>query len=326
MAGVALITGVTGQDGSWLAELLLERGYEVHGFVRRASVPTTARIQHLVDAERITLHLGEITDQGSIEAVLGRCSPTEVYHLAAQSDVALSFELPVYTADVVALGTSRLLEAVRRCAPEARVYNACSSEIFGNATGPQDERTPARPRNPYAAAKAHAHQLCRIHREAYGTFVASGILFNHESERRGERFVTRKITRAVGRIVAGLQDVVELGNLDARRDWGHAEDYVDAMWRMLQQPEPADFVIATGRSHSVRTFAERAFGIAGLHWADHVHTAEHLRRPIDVDDLHGDASLAHRQLGWAPRTSFDELIRRMVEHDIALAESERASL
>lgn len=326
MSGVALITGVTGQDGSWLAELLVERGYQVHGLVRRASVPTTARIEHLVQAGRIELHLGEITDQASIEAILARCGPTEVYHLAAQSDVALSFELPVYTADVVALGTARLLEAVRKEAPAARVYNACSSEIFGNASGPQDEATPLRPRNPYAAAKAHGHELCRIHREAYGTFVASGILFNHESERRGERFVTRKITRAVGRIRAGLQDTLELGNLEARRDWGHAQDYVEAMWQMLQQDVPGDYVIATGVSHSVRDFCVQAFELAGLHWSDHVRTASHLLRPTDVDDLIGDASRAHRELGWAPRTTFDALIRRMVEHDIALAECERASL
>ena len=322
----AFITGITGQDGSWLCDLLVAKGYEVTGLVRRTSTPSTSRIRGHVEAGTVALCYGDMADSESLNTALKQVRPDEVYHLAAQSHVGLSFELPVHTADVVALGTARLLEAVRRHAPEARLYNACSSEIFGNATGLQDERTPLAPRNPYAAAKVHGHLLCHVHREAYAMHVCSGILFNHESERRGERFVTRKITRAVGRIVAGTQRTLMLGNLDARRDWGHAEDYVEAMWRMLQRDTPADYVIATGTAHSVRDFAELAFEHAGLTWSDHVEVASHLKRPADVDSLCGDASKATRELGWRPTTDFATLVRRMVEHDIALAERERDSL
>jgi len=316
----ALITGITGQDGSWLADLLLERGYEVHGTVRRASTDNTERIAHCLD--RVHLHWADMTDADSLTRVVMEVQPDEVYNLAAQSHVAVSFDLPVYTADVVALGTVRLLDAVRIHCPGARFYQASTSEIFGNAGAPQNEQTPLHPRNPYAAAKAYAFHITRNYRDAWGMHISNGILFNHESERRGENFVTRKITRAVGRIAVGTQTELHLGNLDARRDWGHAEDYVEAMWRMLQQPRGADLVIATGTSHSVRDFCEQAFDVAGLQWEDHVRIDPRFIRPADVDDLVGDASLARTELGWSPSIDFSGLVRRMVEHDIALARAE----
>ncbi|MCB9676785.1 MAG: GDP-mannose 4,6-dehydratase [Alphaproteobacteria bacterium] len=313
----ALVTGITGQDGSWLADLLVERGYEVHGIVRRASVDNRHRIAHLEG--RVHLHWGDLTDADSLVRAVRAAKPDEVYNLAAQSHVAVSFELPVHTADVVALGAARLLEAVRTLCPEARFYQASTSEMFGAAEGPISEDTPFHPRNPYGAAKVYAFHLCRMYREAYGMHVSNGILFNHESERRGEAFVTRKITRAVGRIVAGTQSRLALGNLDARRDWGHAADYVDAMWRMLQRPEGGDYVVATGVSHAVRDFCERAFAAAGLDWREHVDIDPRFQRPMDIPDLVGDASLARETLGWAPTIDFDTLVGRMVAHDIELA-------
>jgi GDPmannose 4,6-dehydratase len=317
---VALITGITGQDGSYLADALVEKGYDVHGIVRRASTDNTSRIAHLHG--RIALHHADMTDGDSLSRVVQLCRPDEIYNLAAQSHVAVSFEMPVYTADVVALGTARLLLAMREHAPRARFYQASTSEIFGRAPAPQNEDTPLHPRNPYAAAKAYAYHLTRNFREAYGLHISNGILFNHESERRGEQFVTRKITRAVGRIAAGLQDRLALGNLDARRDWGHAEDYVDAMWRMLQQDAPADYVIATGVAHSVREFCEVAFAHVGLDWSRYVTIDERFLRPADVDELIGDASRARAALGWAPHHDFHSLVARMVDHDLALARSE----
>ncbi|MEZ4319790.1 MAG: GDP-mannose 4,6-dehydratase [Myxococcota bacterium] len=316
----ALITGITGQDGSWLADLLVAKGYDVHGVVRRSSCDNTHRIAHL-DGQ-ITLHHAEMTDDTSLLRVVRDTEPDEVYNLAAQSHVGVSFEVPVYTADVVALGTARLLEAVRVARPEARFYQASSSEMFGSSPGPQSESTPFHPRNPYAVAKVFAFHLTRNHREAWGLHTSNGILFNHESERRGDRFVTRKITRAVGRIAAGTQRELVLGNLEARRDWGHAADYVDAMWRMLQQPEGGDYVVATGVSHSVRDFCERAFAVAGLDWRDHVRTDPSFLRPADIDDLVGDASRARETLGWEPSVDFDGLVHRMVTHDLELARRE----
>ncbi len=317
---VALITGITGQDGSYLAEALVGRGYSVHGIVRRASTDNTGRIAHL-DGQ-IALHHADMTDGDSLSRVVQLCQPDEIYNLAAQSHVAVSFEMPVYTADVVALGAARLLHAMREHCPDARFYQASTSEIFGRAPAPQNEDTPLHPRNPYAAAKAYAYHLTRNFRESYGLHISNGILFNHESERRGEQFVTRKITRAVGRIAAGLQKTLALGNLEARRDWGHAEDYVDAMWRMVQLDEPGDYVVATGVSHSVRDFCEAAFARAGLNWEDHVTVDERFLRPADIAELIGDPTRAREALGWSARHDFSALVARMVDHDIELARSE----
>jgi GDPmannose 4,6-dehydratase len=318
----ALITGVTGQDGSYLAELLVAKGYAVHGTRRRSSTPHTARIDHLLASGDLQLHEADLTDASSLRAVVAAVRPDEVYNLAAQSNVGTSWALPVHTADVVALGTTRLLEAVRLEVPDARFYQASTCEIFGLAPAPQDESTALHPRNPYAVAKAYAFHAVVNHREAYGLHAANGILFNHESERRGEDFVTRKITRAVGRIVAGSQQELSLGTLDARRDWGHAADYVDAMWRMLQLDTPTDLVVATGVSHSVADFVQRAFAVAGLDWQEHVRIDPALVRPIDVPELRGDARLAAERIGWRPTIDFDALVERMVTHDIALAASE----
>jgi GDPmannose 4,6-dehydratase len=327
----ALITGITGQDGSYLTRLLLEKGYAVHGIIRRASTFNTDRIDELYrdphePGVRLFLHYGDLADGASLRRVLERVQPDEVYNLAAQSHVKVSFEQPEYTADAVAMGTLRLLEAVRQyveaSGAQVRVYQAGSSEMFGAAAPPQNESTPFYPRSPYAASKVAAHWFAVNYREAYGLYIANGILFNHESPQRGETFVTRKITRAVGRIKHGLQEKVYLGNLEARRDWGFAGDYVEAMWRMLQQPAPDDYVIATGESHSVREFAEAAFACAGLDWARHVELDPRYLRPTEVDALCGDASKARRVLGWAPRVTFQELVRMMVEHDLELARRE----
>jgi GDPmannose 4,6-dehydratase len=328
----ALITGITGQDGSYLAELLLGKGYEVHGIIRRASLFNTDRIDHLYqdphdpDA-RLFLHYGDLTDGAVLRRVIERSDPGEIYHLGAQSHVAVSFEEPLYTADVVTLGTLRLLEAMRdfsgRNGAPIRLYQAGSSEMFGSAPAPQNEQTPFRPRSPYAVAKVAAHWLAANYREAYGLFICNGILFNHESPRRGETFVTRKVTRAAARIKMGLQDELFLGNLDAVRDWGFAGDFVEAMWLMLQQDEPGDYVVATGRSHSVRELLEHAFGLLGLDWSDHVRLDPKYLRPTEVDRLQGDATLARERLGWEPRVSFEELVGMMVEHDLALARQER---
>ena len=323
MSNVALITGITGQDGSYLTELLLSKGYVVHGLLRRSSTDNRSRISHLLSDPRLHLHIGDLTDSDSLRSVIQTAQPTEIYNLASQSHVGVSFTLPIYTSDVVGLGFGRLLEAARCCAPSARIYQASTSEIFGQATAPQSESTPLNPCNPYAAAKVYALHMARIYRESHGVFVANGILFNHESERRGENFVTRKITRAVGRIAAGTQKELLLGRVDARRDWGHAADYVRAMWLILQHETPEDFVIATGQSHSVEEFAERAFAAADLDWRDYTRTDPALLRPTDIPDLVGDARRAHHTLHWRPEISFDRLIQRMVEHDIKLALRER---
>lgn len=321
----ALITGITGQDGSYLAELLLSKGYHVHGLVRRASTFNRGRIDHLaLDAdlaERFTLHYGDMADGSSLRRVVELVKPDEVYNLAAQSHVRVSFDQPEYTADIVATGTLRLLEAVRehidRTGRAVRVYQAGSSEMFGAAAPPQSEATLFHPRSPYAVSKVAAHWHAVNHREAYGMFVANGILFNHESPRRGESFVTRKISLAVARIAAGKQSSLALGNLDARRDWGFAGDYVDAMWRMLQHHTADDYVVATGESHSVREFVEAAFGHAGLEWERYVRLDPRYLRPSEVDHLLGDPSKARRDLGWTPTVTFQELVRRMVDADRA---------
>lgn len=320
----ALITGITGQDGSYLAELLLSKGYEVHGVIRRASTFNTDRIDHLYEdlhevGVRLLLHHGDLTDGSALRRIVEQIRPDEIYHLAAQSHVRVSFEEPEYTADVVGLGTLRLLECLRDYVQHTklpvRFYQAGSSEMFGAAAAPQNELTPFHPRSPYAVSKVAAHWYATNYREAYGLFVSNGILFNHESPRRGETFVTRKISRAVGRIRYGLQEKLYLGNLDAKRDWGFAGDYVEAMWLMLQQPEPDDFVIATGEAHSVQEFVERAFEYAGLNWRKHVEEDPRYFRPTEVDHLEGDASKARRILGWVPRVDFDSLIRMMVDSD-----------
>jgi GDPmannose 4,6-dehydratase len=328
----ALITGITGQDGSYLAEFLLKKEYEVHGVIRRASTFNTDRIDHLYrdphDPEaRLRLHYGDLTDSSGLRVLLERVQPDEVYNLGAQSHVRVSFDQPEYTADVVGLGTLRLLEALRdyqgRTGRRVRFYQAGSSEMFGNAPAPQHEDTPFAPRSPYGVAKAYAHWQTVNYREAYGLFAANGILFNHESERRHETFVSRKITRAATRIALGLQSHLYLGNLDARRDWGYAPDYVEAMWSMLQQPQPGDFVVATGTSRSVREFLDAVFARLGLGWQQHVSVDPRYFRPAEVDHLEGDASKARSVLAWQPRTLFDEMVRRMVEHDMELARAER---
>jgi GDPmannose 4,6-dehydratase len=331
----ALITGITGQDGSFLAEFLIQRGYEVHGIVRRSSTFSTERLEHLyedphVSSPRLRLHYGDVTDGTGLRHVIDVIQPQEIYNLAAQSHVRVSFDQAEYTADVVATGTLRLLEAVRdhkrSTNSNVRVYQAGSSEMFGSAPPPQNESTVFQPRSPYAVSKVAAHLFAINYRDAYGLFVANGILFNHESPRRGQTFVTRKITRALARIHYGLQAKLYLGNLDARRDWGYAGDYVEAMWLMLQQPEPDDFVIATGESHSVREFLDVAASRIGLDWARHVEFDERYQRPTEVDALCGDASKARARLGWQPRVGFPELVERMMEHDLDLARQERTLL
>jgi GDPmannose 4,6-dehydratase len=318
----ALITGITGQDGSYLAELLLAKGYEVHGIIRRASTFNTERIDHLyqdphINGVRLFLHYGDISDSTSLIKLLYRIQPDEIYHLGAQSHVRVSFDIPEYTGDVTGLGTVRLLEAIRETGLEAKFYQASSSEMFGKVTEiPQRETTPFYPRSPYGAAKVYAYWMTVNYREAYGLFACNGILFNHESPRRGETFVTRKITRAVAQIKAGMQDKLYLGNLEAKRDWGYAKEYVESMWLMLQQDSPDDYVIATGETHSVREFLEEAFSCVGLDWRNHVEIDPKYYRPSEVDLLVGDAGKAKRKLGWEPKVSFKELITMMVESDL----------
>ena len=328
----ALIIGITGQDGSYLAELLIGKGYDVHGVVRRASTFNTGRIDHLYrdphdPAAQLRLHYGDLSDGTGLRRILARVRPTEVYNLGAQSHVRVSFDQPEYTADVVATGTLRLLEAVHdhmhTTGDSVRFYQAGSSEMFGSAAPPQSESTPFHPRSPYAASKVAAHWYAVNYRESYGMFVANGILFNHESPRRGETFVTRKITRAGARIKLGLQDKLYLGNLEAKRDWGYARDYVEAMWLMLQQERADDFVVATGESHSVQEFLELVFAQLELDWKKHVEIDQRYFRPAEVDHLLGDASKARAALGWAPRVSFGELVKIMVDHDLARAERDR---
>jgi len=319
----ALITGITGQDGSYLAELLLEQGYEVFGLVRRSSSANLARIQHILP--RLHLVQGDLLDQSSLMRALSESRPQELYNLAAQSFVPTSFDEPVHTAEITGIGVTRLLEALRHVAPEARFYQASTSEMFGHAAEtPQRETTPFHPRSPYGVAKVYAHWITVNFRESYGLFATSGILFNHESPRRGTEFVTRKITRAAARIALGLERELVLGNLEARRDWGFAGDYVRAMWAMLQQDQPDDYVIATGVMHSVREVCELAFEEAGLHWQEHVRVDAAFQRPAEVHLLCGDASKARAKLGWQPRMDFETLIRTMVQADLANERGTRA--
>ena len=326
----ALITGITGQDGSYLAEQLLEKGYEVHGIVRRSSSFNTDRIDHLYrdpheSGVKLFTHHGDLSDSVSLTKLLYELQPDEIYHLGAQSHVRVSFDIPEYTFDITGAGTLRILDAIRESGiTSARFYQASSSEMFGAAPPPQSEATPFHPRSPYAVAKVAAYWATVNYREAYGMFAVNGILFNHESPRRGETFVTRKITRAVARIRAGLQDQLFLGNLDAKRDWGYAPDYTDAMWRMLQAGEPEDFVIATGSTHSVREFLELAFEHAGLDWEPHVEIDPRYFRPSEVDVLLGDATRARERLGWEPTVGFEELARIMVDADTATLEDQLA--
>ncbi len=328
----ALITGITGQDGSYLAELLLDKGYEVHGIIRRSSSFNTDRIDHLYrdphdPAAKLFLHYGDLTDGSCMRHILARAAPTEIYNLGAQSHVKVSFEQPEYTANVDATGTLRLLEAVRdyshHSGHDVRFYQAGSSEMYGSTPPPQTESTPFHPRSPYAVSKVAAHWYCVNYREAYDLFICNGILFNHESPRRGETFVTRKITRAATRIKLGLQGKLYLGNLDAERDWGFAGDYVEAMWLMLQQDKPSDYVVATGESHTVREFVIEVFKRLELDWEAHVEIDPRYFRPAEVDALRGDASRTRDQLGWKPRTSFAQLVDLMVSHDLDVARRER---
>ncbi|MGC8724758.1 MAG: GDP-mannose 4,6-dehydratase [Acidobacteriota bacterium] len=341
----SLITGITGQDGSYLAELLLSKGYQVWGTMRRSSSFNTGRIDHLYEDPhgedvRLSLVYADLSDASSLNKILKTIRPDEIYNLGAQSHVKVSFDIPEYTAEVTGLGTIRLLEAMRELDLNARFYQASSSELFGKVLGtPQRETTPFYPRSPYAAAKAYAFYITRNYREAYGMFAVNGILYNHESPRRGETFVTRKITRAVGRIVHGLQDRLYLGNLDAKRDWGYAGDYVEAMWLMLQAPEPEDYIVATGENHTVREFCEKAFSRAGLplRWTGKgkdekglgpdgrllVQVDPNYFRPTEVDELLGDATKARQKLGWEPHVTFDQLVAMMVDSDLALASREK---
>lgn len=331
----ALITGITGQDGSFLTEFLLAKGYEVHGIVRRASTLNTERLDPIYidpheQGAHLYLHYGDLTDGGSLRKLLERVQPQEIYNLAAQSHVRVSFDQPEFTADVVGLGTLRLLEAVRDVilhrGQQIRFYQAGSSEMYGGAAPPQSETTPFYPRSPYAVSKVAGHWYTVNYREAYDLFAVNGILFNHESPRRGETFVTRKITRALARIQLGLQKTLFLGNLDARRDWGYAGDYVEAMWLMLQQDTPDDYVISTGQAYSVRDFLDEAAKCCNLDWKDHVRMDSRYLRPTEVDHLLGDSTKARTKLGWKPRVSFPELVRMMVEHDLDLARRERTLL
>ena len=330
MAKRALITGITGQDGSYLAELLLLKGYEVHGIIRRASTFNTGRLDPIYndphsDRSRLLLHYGDLSDASALARLIGKIQPEEVYNLAAQSHVRVSFDSPEYTTDVTATGTVRLLEAIRETGAKPRFYQASSSEMFGMVREvPQSEKTPFYPRSPYGCAKVFSYWITVNYRESYGLHASNGILFNHESPRRGETFVTRKITRAVAHIQAGLQGKLYLGNLDAKRDWGYAKEYVEAMWLILQQDKPEDYVVATGETHSVREFLEAAFAHAGLHWKDFVEIDQRYYRPAEVDLLVGDYSKARKQLGWEPKTKFKDLVKLMVDADVELLRRHRA--
>ena len=319
----ALITGITGQDGSYLAELLLEKGYDVYGMIRRSSSFNTGRINHIYQDPheknvKLKLVFGDLADSSSINQLLREVKPDEIYNLGAQSHVKVSFDIPEYTGDVVGLGATRILEAIRENGLNTRYYQASSSEMFGKVQAvPQTEETPFYPRSPYAVAKLYAHWITKNFRESYDMYACSGILFNHESPRRGETFVTRKITKAVANIQAGLQDKLYLGNMDAKRDWGYAKEYVEAMWLMLQQDSADDYVIATNETHTVKEFVERAFDHAGLDWKKHVEIDKRYIRPAEVDLLIGDASKAKKQLNWEPKVTFEELVKIMVDSDIA---------
>jgi GDPmannose 4,6-dehydratase len=317
----ALITGITGQDGSYLAEFLLEKGYTVYGIIRRSSSFNTARIDHIYEdphqrGAKLHLVYGDLNDASSLNKIIRTIRPDEIYHLGAQSHVRVSFDVPEYTGEITALGTVRLLEGIRESGVATKFYNASSSEMFGSAAPPQSESTPFQPRSPYAAAKVYAHWMTVNYREGYNLFAANGILFNHESPRRGETFVTRKITKAVARIKIGIQDKLFLGNLDARRDWGYAGDYIEAIWRILQEPKAADYVIATGETHSVRDFLDEAFGYVDLDWKKYVEIDPRYYRPTEVDVLKGDFSKAKRELGWEPKINFKQLVRMMIDHDL----------
>ena len=321
MVRKALITGITGQDGSYLAELLLSKDYEVHGLIRRSSTFNTDRIDHIYTdphdpKSRLFLHYGDLNDGSQLTNLIYNIKPDEIYHLGAQSHVRVSFDIPEFTGDVTGLGTTRVLEAIRRSGINTRFYQASSSEMFGDAPPPQNETTPFRPRSPYGAAKLYAYWMAKNYRDGYGLFAANGILFNHESPRRGETFVTRKITRSVARMKYGLEEKLYLGNLDAKRDWGYAGDYVKAMWLMLQQEKPDDFVIATGESHSVKELMVEAFGYANLDWRRHVVIDPKYFRPTEVDFLQGDATKAEKKLGWRPEIRFKDLVKMMVDADI----------
>ena len=326
----ALITGITGQDGSFLTELLLEKGYEVYGVIRRSSSFNTERIDHLYQDPhepdtRLRLVYGDLNDSSSLNIILRTIQPDEIYNLGAQSHVRVSFDVPEYTAEITGVGAVRLLEAIRDVGIKPKFYQASSSELFGKAVEvPQTERTPFHPRSPYGCAKAYAYFITLNYRESYGMFACNGILFNHESERRGETFVSRKITRAATRIKQGLQSKLYLGNLDAQRDWGYARDYVEAMWLMMQSESADDYVIATGETHSVREFLDEAFGYLDLDWHRHVEIDPRYYRPAEVDILMGDATKARQALGWTPKVQFKELVRLMVDHDLGLATRERA--
>jgi GDPmannose 4,6-dehydratase len=317
----ALISGITGQDGSYLTEFLLSKNYTVYGIIRRSSSFNTGRIDHIYQdphdsGPKMRLVYGDLNDASSLNKIIRTISPDEIYNLGAQSHVRVSFDVPEYTGEVTALGTVRLLEAIRETGVNTKFYQASSSEMFGNAGSPQSETTPFQPRSPYAAAKLYAHWMTVNYREGYGLFACSGILFNHESPRRGETFVSRKITKAVARIKLGLQEKLYLGNLDAKRDWGYAGDYVEAMWMMLQQPQPDDYVIATGETHSVRDFLDEAFGYLQLNWKKYVEIDSRYFRPTEVDLLLGDSAKAQQKLGWRPRVSFQQLVRMMVDADL----------
>lgn len=319
---VALITGITGQDGSYLAEFLLEKGYDVHGLVRRSSLINIGRIEHLYTntphpTGRIFLHYGDLADTASLISLLVKVKPDEIYHLGAMSDVRISFEIPEYTANITALGTLRMLEAMRHSGlAHAKFYQASSSEMFGSTPDfPQKETSPFHPQSPYGIAKVFADQICKNYRKSYGMFICSGILFNHESPRRGENFVTRKITIGIANILAGKQKKIYLGNLDAKRDWGYAPEYAEAMWRMLQHEKPDDYVVATGESHSVQEFLEEAFRLSGLKWQDHVGIKPELFRPSEIAILQGDNTKARAQLGWEPKVKFKDLVRILLEED-----------
>ena len=319
----ALITGITGQDGSYLAEFLLSKNYEVHGIIRRSSCLNRGRIDHLYQDPhlpnvKLFLHYGDLSDSEQLANLIYNLKPDEIYHLGAQSHVRVSFDLPEYTGNITALGTTRILEALRRSGIKAKFYQASSSEMFGAALPPQNEETPFQPRSPYAAAKVYGYWMARNYREGYGLFACNGILFNHESPRRGETFVTRKITRAIARIKAGKEDSLYLGNLEAKRDWGYAPEYIEAMWLMLQQDRPGDYVVGTGESYSVREFVEEAFHYAGLNWDKHVKTDPRYYRPTEVEYLQADASKAQKILGWSPRVTFQELVKIMVDSDFEL--------
>lgn len=328
---LALITGITGQDGSYLAELLLEKGYEVHGLIRRSSTFNTDRIDHIyqdphIPGIKLRLHYGDLSVSGQMADLIYNIQPDEIYHLGAQSHVRVSFDMPEYTGDVTGLGTVRLLEAIRKTGVKTKFYQASSSEMFGSAPAPQNEQTPFEPRSPYAAAKVYAYWVVRNYREGYNLFASNGILFNHESPRRGETFVTRKITRAATRIKLGLQNKLYLGNLESKRDWGFAGDYVEAMWLILQQDKADDYIIATGENHSVHEFAEKVFKKLGLDYEEYVAIDQKYFRPTEVDVLLGDSKKAQRDLGWKPKVTFDQLIDMMIEADLELGKKEKTLL